>query len=344
MRKISNPIATLIHALLLFVPARCFSQQDCNAILLQGAFSSNHLRSNAYARQILAARMSTLSRQESERLLGANADISFANFPIGVDFSDEQYQAWQREVRQSMDVDTTIDRQIEILSSVGDATIVQGWNECMRDSNRGLRVELTPLGDPNIELKVTWDPGPGAPETIAISSAVEIRGARIEEGAVLLREGAELRRGNSVVLLLTRQDNEPVAVGINTSVVGRSAYLPRLVPLPTVTRTPHLVRSLTNGQQCTILFPSRRGDDHLGTIARGVAYTIRYDRDTGRYTTTGHVALQRRTQTATYGGPSPSEHRLVIWGEQFSFRDDGTVTSYNRTTGRIKLEGTLLCP
>ena len=224
----------LFVLLLIGVPIASNAQQDCSVVLQRGAFKSQSVNSNNYVRQVLAAKLSSLSKSEAEKTVGAGANASIYGVPVGANYSDKQYQSWLNDVRQQLDIDDTNSRSDAILSSEGDQTIVNGWVACLTLQSSGVWVKLKPVGAADVELSITYFPGLGGPSEVVLTEDIQPSGAVIQSGASLAKKGSKLTAQNTVLIGLKRTPGESVYVAVNTSVKGGSGYLPKTVTLPPI--------------------------------------------------------------------------------------------------------------
>jgi len=90
-----------------------------------------------------------------------------------------------------------------------------------------------------------------------------------------------------------------------------------------------LEAKLQAGEECTVKFDTFYKDgsevDCLGTIARGMTYSIQYDLDNGKWTGTGYVCNAGKNQKHTDAGPSPTDGYIGLWGMKFKYKSDGAV-------------------
>lgn len=301
---------------------------SCDAILKDGLFNTYSIKHNALLKQQVAARLTTMTKSEAEKKFAGGANFALDGFPLGADYSDADYNSWVQQVKQSLDVDTLIKNERDILVSVADPTVVNAWVQCMQMNSSGLKATLSPNGPTQISMTVTWIPGPAADMSIEIAEDVEVVGAKLVAAADALKRGAVLQAMTPVVAILERPENKEVTVALNTKHGGVVAFLPEIRPVPQPPKpVNHRLQALKSGRPCVVIFPATATGDYLGTIASGATYSLHYDPARGSYTASGYVAGVGGTQEATYGGPPPDQMKFSIWGAVFSFAPDGHVTS-----------------
>lgn len=246
MQGYVNLKGVLLAASLVTFSVLAQAQANCDAILRDGVFQTSSVKENSYMRQQFAARLATMSKQQAESKVGGGLTLPIEGIPLGANYSEAEYKAWQQSVRQSLDVDTLVNRETEILTSIGDSVIVNGWVECLKAGAGGLKVTLTPQGETAVLLTVTWIPGLGAPDAIFLTDTVTPIGAAFSQGSSLMQKDSRLVRLNSTQALLARKANDAVAVVVNTSVIGGAAYLPRLSKVPAATPGNPILAAITS--------------------------------------------------------------------------------------------------
>ena len=84
-----------------------------------------------------------------------------------------------------------------------------------------------------------------------------------------------------------------------------------------------VVEKLRNGEACFVNFTTfyKNGAEAEcnGTIARSVAYNLRFNKANATWTATGAVCNKGTNKTHTDVGPHPSDGYLVVWGAKFKF-------------------------
>lgn len=90
-----------------------------------------------------------------------------------------------------------------------------------------------------------------------------------------------------------------------------------------------IVEKLRNGETCFVniktFYKYGAEVDCNGTIARGMTYSVRFNKADATWTATGYVCNTGRNNTHTDFGPHPIDGYVVIWGAKFKFDGDSKI-------------------
>ena len=105
-----------------------------------------------------------------------------------------------------------------------------------------------------------------------------------------------------------------------------------------------LAQKIVSGTVCYVEFTTFKGNppDCHGTLARGIAYTLTYDLDTGLYRGVGYVCNAGKNQDHPDPGPHSSSGMFAIFGAKFRFDEAGNVY-YPDDAGRKNPMGNIKC-
>lgn len=104
-----------------------------------------------------------------------------------------------------------------------------------------------------------------------------------------------------------------------------------------------LAEKIASGKSCFVEFKTFKNPKPSchGTLARGIAYTLTYDLNTGLYRGVGHICDTGKNNDHSDVGPHSSSGMFAIWGARWRFDEAGNVyypedTSQKSSIGEIK--------
>ena len=98
--------------------SRAAEPDQCKDVLREKVFKSSQTTESTYARQVLAARLSKMTKQEADQERGGSIQAVWKGIPVGAQYSESEFQSWQQQVQQSLN--TTVSQNLGTRVNAGD--------------------------------------------------------------------------------------------------------------------------------------------------------------------------------------------------------------------------------
>jgi hypothetical protein len=244
MRKIhtSNKLlaAIVIAASSFAAPAYA---EECKDILVDGTFRNVNWQEKSYYQNLLYARFASLSYDQSKTDMGLSAPVPIGKAVIGkLEYSQSEFYERKREIENTLFKQLTDSRELSVVMSSGDETIIGAWKDCISRRGGGLAVTVKPLTTTVAEVSVEYFAVRTDYQTELAEDADLIndngrlgpQDIEIITNAACLKKGAKLAHNGDpcVSRIKLRDAKTPVVIALRTA-NNQTAYRylpPRLRP------------------------------------------------------------------------------------------------------------------
>ena len=254
LRRFSVAMFAITAAALLGAPVYA-QQSPCDSVLGDGVFDHQEWQNSQYTQIVLAARLSQMTYQQAKRYTDSGLSVGYGDFTLGGNYSEDDFNTWQQNIKSSLDVNQIISNQSSVLLTSGDKGVLGAWQNCISQSG-GLTFYIEPRDKHQAVINIEWNPYPTNKNSNPRVTGFALTGAQVIDGTEYTKKGTMLGiRYNRIITIARNPSGGAVLATLRTNLGDRTAYLP---VLPQSIRFPSFTWAVGDPQVDTTFYTQTR--------------------------------------------------------------------------------------